>query len=755
MKILEINLRTFGGLKNRNWVLSDGLNLFEGDNESGKSTVLLFLQFMLYGMPRKGQEGRLRAVSWTEHCADGALTVLFGEEVYRIERSFVENGRSGTERLQVYRTSDGKECFAGQVPGEVFFGVPREVFESSAAIGQMKSDATGGKKGAEAIRNLLSAADETADISKIEEKLDKIRVAYRHKTGRKGILADLSDDIHTAQGRWERAETTQSRLSELEQSAERIRVQYEELQKKSEMADETLRQSSKADLLCRFDALRQKKAELATWEQETEDFLRDNLKTSVVPDEHGAAELASVTERLEEAEKHRLACAEDLSSLQAAVEYDERLSELGEKLNADGGVERISEEIRHAQKKKRLYAQVAVLALLAGAVGVLSGVFWHLVWLCFVCGIGGVAVFGVAWGRRIGLERNRKRTCERYGTVPAEAEAFFSSCAKAWEKKQAYRASLSEHEEQLRAADRQVAEAGERLAKTLRQTLPSEQAVPDVSVGRAEVERLRRFLEQKRQRQMRSEILRQRISEETERLSAYDEEGLRSELTLAGIDPTAVNLQQAEREQKMLRNQLESVAKKKNEVEIERISLRANAEDPMKLADELSTLQEKAVRAEEYYDAVEMALSALHDASEAMSGEVTPILGKRAGEMMSFLSDGRYSELYAGQDFVPSLGQKDGFRVSSDLFSGGTKDMAYFALRLALTLQIFEKEKPPLLLDESFCQTDNRRTERALMLVSRLCENQILSQCLLFSCQSREAEICRKQGIPYHSIQLT
>ena len=188
MRIDELNIIEFGGLSDRHYRLSDGLNIFEGDNEAGKSTLWLFIKFMLYGMPRKGHEDRERSISWRGHRAVGSMRVLYGGEEYRIERSFTESGRTGNEKMNIYHHASGEIAFAGKEAGEVFLGVPKEIFENTCGIGQMRLSDLGGKKGADAIRNLLSSGDETTDITHIEDKLDKIRVQYRHKNGKGGAL---------------------------------------------------------------------------------------------------------------------------------------------------------------------------------------------------------------------------------------------------------------------------------------------------------------------------------------------------------------------------------------------------------------------------------------------------------------------------------------------------------------------------------------------------------------------------------------
>ena len=93
MIIKELNVIEFGGLSDRRFELTSGINIFEGDNEAGKSTLWLFIKFMLYGMPKKGHPERERAINRMSHRAIGTMTVSFEGEDYRIERSFSEIAR--------------------------------------------------------------------------------------------------------------------------------------------------------------------------------------------------------------------------------------------------------------------------------------------------------------------------------------------------------------------------------------------------------------------------------------------------------------------------------------------------------------------------------------------------------------------------------------------------------------------------------------------------------------------------------------
>ena len=49
MKIEKIKINSFGKLENKEYTLSENINLIYGKNEAGKSTLLKFIQNTFYG----------------------------------------------------------------------------------------------------------------------------------------------------------------------------------------------------------------------------------------------------------------------------------------------------------------------------------------------------------------------------------------------------------------------------------------------------------------------------------------------------------------------------------------------------------------------------------------------------------------------------------------------------------------------------------------------------------------------------------
>ena len=52
----HLYIASFGALSDKAYQFSDGVNIVEGANESGKSTICGFIKFMFYGLPSKPEE---------------------------------------------------------------------------------------------------------------------------------------------------------------------------------------------------------------------------------------------------------------------------------------------------------------------------------------------------------------------------------------------------------------------------------------------------------------------------------------------------------------------------------------------------------------------------------------------------------------------------------------------------------------------------------------------------------------------------
>ncbi len=190
MVINRIHIQRFGALRDREFSVMPGLNIIEGENESGKTTVAAFLRYIFYGISNNtavshflnsypGGDTSLPFGGSLDITLSAPLTEVPDISQYRITRTRIQaEGDDAAESCTVCPLNGGvpgEPLFSDVVPGELFFGVSEQVFSASAFVGQVNSTAhakktneaagnyTGGTPIRDAIDRILYAANEELD----------------------------------------------------------------------------------------------------------------------------------------------------------------------------------------------------------------------------------------------------------------------------------------------------------------------------------------------------------------------------------------------------------------------------------------------------------------------------------------------------------------------------------------------------------------------------------------------------------------
>jgi DNA repair exonuclease SbcCD ATPase subunit len=263
-------------------------------------------------------------------------------------------------------------------------------------------------------------------------------------------------------------------------------------------------------------------------------------------------------------------------------------------------------------------------------------------------------------------------------------------------------------------------------------------ALTDFSALAVEHERLRREYER----------LYVNLREIRLELSGQNEAELRAHLTVEQAQKSAgEDIGKLRSERDYLRRSLADADARRSEMEKQLVSLEATAEDPGALSLQLEELEKTLADCRLRHEALVLAGEALAVASTKVRRGVTPRLRSGAGMWMNKLTGGRYGDLGISASMAITV-ESEGETRPIEAMSGGTVDAAYLSLRLSLLEVLYGVDRPPLLLDESLCQLDDRRAEHFLSMLTGWCAAG--SQCLLFTCQSREAKICRDVGYFEH-----
>ena len=177
------------------------------------------------------------------------------------------------------------------------------------------------------------------------------------------------------------------------------------------------------------------------------------------------------------------------------------------------------------------------------------------------------------------------------------------------------------------------------------------------------------------------------------------------------------------------------------ELETEEAVLSSKAVDAAPIADRISQLESELDGYRARYDAILLATEKLSAASENLRSGISPRLSSDAGSFLNIATAGKYRELGVSPSLDLSY-NPDGTTRPDDFMSTGTKDVAYFCLRLALMNLICREEKPPVICDEVFARLDDERLASMFRLLSGLASADV--QSIVFTCQKRESELLKQ-----------
>ena len=135
--------------------------------------------------------------------------------------------------------------------------------------------------------------------------------------------------------------------------------------------------------------------------------------------------------------------------------------------------------------------------------------------------------------------------------------------------------------------------------------------------------------------------------------------------------------------------------------------------------------------------ALQLAEEKMKGAAESLGRQTSGRLNRRASEIFSELTGGRYRGVSVGEKMEITVW--DGERnIRADRLSRGTLEQIYFSVRMAAAELLLE-EPMPVLLDDTFAFYDEKRLESVLKWLSSQ-----KRQVIIFPCHKREQEILDK-----------
>ncbi len=754
MKILSVKITEFGGLCDFSLDFSDGINIIIGDNESGKSTVALFVGYMLYGIPSAKKNtptefDKERSLSWGNLRAEGSITVEDGGRMYRIERS--NKGRTASSEARMTDIDSGECVYVGESVGEELLGVSRETFESCLWCGQTRTASISGAKLAETLSNLSLSADESINTVEVLKRLREEKKIYKKEKGHGGLIDDAADELLREK---EKERALSAQISEKQRYAEEQRELEEQVlktEKRFEAADRRRQAVPKIKILHRFEDLKKMDQELKVKKEALcsaeEKFAFGKEK----PDAGSLERLKLLREQLK-GQKRRAKLLHEETESREEIPYDATARALSERIALEGGadkcvdtVARMLNKLRKAIKIRKLFFFLTAIFSMAAALCLL--VFW---WIA--ASVAAVAVLFAAIGitGAASVAKTKKSLDEflgRFGV--SDIEGFNEELYISTEETKLYDEMCRKREE----TDRQMSETKRAIEHTEHdiriffEKYGISSGFTDSDIGNV-IEKISLYISEKARLCRAIDISENLISREKESLSRYNEEEIRTEVDEAVLREEDFDEREAELEYNRV---LETREREKERLFALRNETGAIGALCERLADQkakIAAIEEKHKEAQRQYKVLERAFLAVDEAAMNMRRNFAPKIRECAGERLREISEDKYSRIFLSEKLELGI-EVSGSERPATSFSTGTADAVYIALRLALIENIFEEEAP-FFMDESFAHLDDKRAEKVMELLKEYAKEG--NQVILFSCHRREAKICEKTGIDYNLI---
>lgn len=753
MKINKIHIISFGGLKNYTLDLTDGFNCIYGENEKGKTTIMTFIKMMFYGNEKGGSQLskniRKKYTPWDSTLMAGSIEFENNGRAYRLEREFKSS--NSTDKVSVTDLSLGEKRPASATIGEELFGLSASAFERSFFIGQLgfpESNLSAESELNAKLSNMVSTGDESVSLDEVVSKLEKVRHSIISKSGKAG---EYYKNSITAKNLKEKLDESITANNKFQEGKEKLSAFKEETEKIIKKAYSLKQQLSKEQDIKNAEKLR----ELLKTKETLETLKKEStLKNGLVADDNFLRNLKFLSAKFENAKAKREAKEKETEIIKNQL--DVLIN--GPKIGADESAENIEntlqqlyknlESVETSQKENALRLEdlnssekdkkksinplfiIGIILIILGAIG-----FMITPIITIVLGVAGIllTVLGLTSKSNKKAELIKEEITSLENVIKNQQthiEDIKSQIADKKAKIEAIKLANTSNAQIVSAQQNLLLQAeGELL------NLKNEEATTEAEF-KAEVQKIDGeypdALEKLENSCQNQKELKQQINFLLRDLNniSYEDARVKLEQMQDTEDLQGVDFAYLKAEYEKLLTEITDRKSTEAAVEAQLKSLITGIEIPDVLQDKLCEIGEILTAQKDFCDSADIAVEVLKESFAELRQNYGSQLEKKAAEIFSLLTNGKYSDMTVSKSFGINVSEKTNpISREAEYLSSGTFDQAYLSVRLAVAGLI--EENIPLFLDDTLTQYDETRANKTLEFLKEYSNGR---QTVMFTC---------------------
>ena len=700
MRINSLKINSFGNLKDKEIELSENINIIQGKNESGKSTLLKFIVDMFYGIS-KNKRGKEfsdydRYKPWDTEEFSGKLTYKLDDgKKYEIFRDFnKKNPKIYNERLE----DISKEFNINKLTGNEFFieqtKIDENMFLSTLVAMQqeVKLDRTSQNVLIQKVANFASTGDDNISYKKAIEKINKIQIEEI------GTERSQGRPINIIKQSKEKIENEKKELINLKNK------QYEIEEIKNKLEKEIIEDENKLNLIKEINSLKEK--------EKLENEKINLNKKIIFENEEEIKKLKLEKNEIEQKNKNE------------EVNFNENnlLKEKKEKLN------NINNNIYKIEKNKKIQKILLIIfILLFITIATINVMFTKNQYVSEISitaiPIAFMIYFITNFVNNNNLKLQKIKKQEVINLLNTQKSEELEK-----EENKLYKINA-----EIEILEKNISNQKLNIQKIIEKNnfefnLEKEK-IKNNYLEKLNYEKNNKLINNEINLEENNNLINEKIKLEIN--NYLDNENLNNEINLL--------------ENKLNKNKLEI-----HSLQLDKNNLIPKLEKLSSLEEELEELNEREENLIKDNYAIELLKEVLEKSYNKMKDSVTPKFTNNLSKNIEKISNGKYKNVRVNDEEGIIVEKENGEYISAEKLSVGTIEQLYLSLRFAMINEISE-ESMPIILDEAFAYYD---TDRLTNILKYLCDEFKENQIIIFTSIEREKEILNKENIKFNLIQL-